>query len=653
MIVPLIITHDRVIMSTPFSAMAAPQSRRRYQALLARWERFLPWLVGLLFFLLYARTAAPSITVLYDDSLEFQLVGPTFGIAHPTGYPLYILLSGFWSRVLFPVGNWAWRMNLFSALAAAITIGLIFALAQRLLSQTVSTKTPTHWPALATTLAFGLSPVWWSQATIAEVYALHNLFVVAILLVTLRITLSPCHPVTLSPCHPVTLLALLFGLALTHHRTIVLLAPGLLLMLWGQKAIWPLSRQWLKWGVVGQAPLLLYLFLPLRAAMGASDLRGSYVNSWAGFWEHVLARGYTGFFSQNSLSVAMTIGDWWRLWQAQIGLVGLGLGLLGLGWVLTVGQPRRWWCGLLVILLTNLLFAMSYQVGDQEVFLLPAWLCFALFSGAGVAALTQLLHRWSVVAQGIATGCCVLLLLGIGERGPLVNRSQDWAVHDTAVAVAKVDFPPESRVIALEGQATALKYMQAAEGLGRNATVVVADQPADRQAAVDAAMAQGYPTYLTQEVAGIAERYSFSGDGPLVRVWPRGEAQAGAPQHALAQPFVDGALELVGYDRVWLAEAGGPALRLTLYWRPNRVLTEVYKVSLRFVANDQVLMQEDRYPLRLVAPTTSWLPGETVRDVYYLIMPTSITPQSTLLRVILYAEQDGRAVGAVDLPTLP
>jgi hypothetical protein len=82
-------------------------------------------------------------------------------------------------------------------------------------------------------------------------------------------------------------------------------------------------------------------------------------------------------------------------------------------------------------------------------------------------------------------------------------------------------------------------------------------------------------------------------------------------------------------------------------------LPEVYKVSLRFLENGQVVTQEDRYPLRLVAPTTSWLPGETVRDVYDLVAPSSDSPQPMQLRVILYAEVDGREVGAVDLPTLP
>lgn len=616
--------------------------------------RSAPWLwatlVGVIFFILYAVTAAPSIVELYDDSLEFQLVGPTLGIAHPTGYPLYTVLGAFWSRMLFPIGNWAWRMNLLSALAAAITVGLLFLITQRLTVQVSLAKPQSALkigPGMAAALAFGLAPVWWSQATIAEVYALHNLFVAVILLIALNLSLTP------SPPHLVTLLCLCFGLGLAHHRTIVLLLPGVALMLWGQRTLVWQPQWWLTWVAAFLLPLLLYLLLPLRAAMGVADLHGSYVNSWAGFWDHVLARGYTSFFAQNELTVQRTFGDWWQLWQAQVGLVGLLLGAIGLGWLLWRGRPLWPGLGVVVVLVTNLLFAVNYQVGDQQVFLLPAWLCFALLIGLGVGALMTWLARWPRVAQGTAIGCCLLLFFGVGGRGPLVNRSHDWAIHDYAVALAKVDFPPGSQVIALEGQATALNYMQAAAGLGRNATPVVADQPAARVAAVAALMAAGAPTYLTQEIAGIAERYSFSGDGPLVRVWPRGQAQAGAPKHPLAQTFADDALQLIGYDLEWLDQAGGPALRVAFYWRPVATLSKVYKLSLRLRQGDSVLTQADHYPLRLAAPTTSWLPGETLRDVHYLAVPATATPQTTQLRLILYAEQDGAEAGVVDLPTFP
>ncbi|MCB0189161.1 MAG: DUF2723 domain-containing protein, partial [Caldilineaceae bacterium] len=477
--------------------------------------------LGIAFFLLYALTAAPSIVELYDDTLEFQLVGPTWGIAHPTGYPLYTLLGAIWSRVLFPIGNWAWRMNLFSALAAATTVGLLFLLAQRTVAAVDHVKAQSaqrFMPGMIAAIAFGLSPIWWSQATVAEVYALHNLLVVTTLLLALALlsTSTSARPTT------ATLLAL--GLGLAHHRTIVLLGPGLLVMLWGQGWLWRPSRQWVRWGLALVAPLLLYLYLPLRAMMGVQDLNGSYVNSWNGFWHHVLAAGYAGFFTQNELTRQLMLVDWLDLWLAQYGALGLGLGLLGMGWWLWHGQQRQRGLGLLVTLLVNLLFALLYRVGDPQVFMLPAWLTFAPFVAVGVAALRQLFSKSRPARWAITALLLFATVIGGVGRGSAVNRSQAWAVHDYAVALAKVDFPPESRVIGLEGQITALRYMQQAEKLGLSATGIVANEPSDRYAVTVQTVATGYPTYVTQEIAGIAELYSFSGEGPLVRVWPRGQA---------------------------------------------------------------------------------------------------------------------------------
>ncbi|NIO71864.1 MAG: DUF2723 domain-containing protein, partial [Anaerolineae bacterium] len=47
------------------------------------------------------------------------------GIAHPTGYPLYTMLGWLWSHVL-PLGDVAYRMNLFSALWAAVAVTLLY-----------------------------------------------------------------------------------------------------------------------------------------------------------------------------------------------------------------------------------------------------------------------------------------------------------------------------------------------------------------------------------------------------------------------------------------------------------------------------------------------------------------------------------------------
>ncbi len=140
------------------------------------------------------------------------------------------------------------------------------------------------------------------------------------------------------------------------------------------------------------------------------------------------------------------------------------------------------------------------------------------------------------------------------------------------------------------------------------------------------------PTYLTRELNGIEDRYSFSGEGPLVRVWPRGQAQIGPPQHTLDVSLADGALKLAGYDLDLLAEAGGPTLQIAFYWRPLQPLTQTLKLSLRLQQLDGTPLlwpngaqvQEDRFPLLQVAKTPHWVVGELIRDVQRLRIPAGI-----------------------------
>lgn len=618
----------------------------------AAWApRLAPWLVGLVAFGIYAATAAPSIVAFFDDTLEFQLVLPTFGIAHPTGYPLYTILGGFWSRFFLPFGSWAWRTNLFSAFAAACTVALIFALARRL-TPAADGKTRL-WAGLAAALAFALGPVWWSQATVAEVYALHNLLVGAILLVACRLPAQPGATFD----RQMTLLFLLVGLGLAHHRTILLLAPALAIyLLWRMPSLlWP-RPIWLFWLVALVAPLLLYLYLPLRAAAGVQDLHGSYADPWDGFWAHVLASGYTGFFGTTALAETRTPGDWPAFGLAQTGWLGVGLAVAGLAWLVDQ-RVRKEWVLVLLVLLANLVFALAYRVGDQEVFLLPVFLCTALLTGGGLAAVIwRLPGRWAPVA-----GVLGILVLAAGPgRGLRVDRSHDWAAHDAAVDMAKVEFPAGSVVIGLEGEATALKYMQLAEGLGLNATPVVADDPALRRAVLAQVMAAGQPVYLTRELEGIAGQYSFAGEGPLVRVWPRAEAEAGPPLSPLPAPWPAAAIALDGYAIKRLQWAGGPVLRLLLDWRLAAAQAATYKVSLRLldagsnpiVYSDGTPVVVDELPLRQVASTADWAPGEVVRDVHELRLPPDTSTAARLL-VILYDAETLAEAGRIELPLPP
>src|SRR5262245_39815834 len=67
------------------------------------------------------------------DASELTLVLALGGVAHPPGYPLYVLVGHAWVQRLHACGvGWATAANAFSALGAGVALGLLHALAARL-----------------------------------------------------------------------------------------------------------------------------------------------------------------------------------------------------------------------------------------------------------------------------------------------------------------------------------------------------------------------------------------------------------------------------------------------------------------------------------------------------------------------------------------
>ena len=150
-------------------------------------------------FFIYLDTMAPSITWQHDGADGGDLIAAayTFGIPHPTGYPLYVLLARLFT--FLPWGDIAYRVNLMSTFFAAATIPFVYLASSILLAPTMEMEkdpvsgtaekpvlsTVERWSdriaalaaAVTAALAFAFSPVFWSQAVIAEVYTLNAFFV--------------------------------------------------------------------------------------------------------------------------------------------------------------------------------------------------------------------------------------------------------------------------------------------------------------------------------------------------------------------------------------------------------------------------------------------------------------------------------------------
>lgn len=97
-----------------------------------------------------------------EDSPKFQFVGRVLGTAHSPGYPLYVVLTYLFGWL--PVGTLAYRINLFSALTAAIACAGAFVIARQLgASRSAS--------AIAI-LGLATGAGFWHNAIVAEVYSL-------------------------------------------------------------------------------------------------------------------------------------------------------------------------------------------------------------------------------------------------------------------------------------------------------------------------------------------------------------------------------------------------------------------------------------------------------------------------------------------------
>lgn len=162
----------------------------------------------------YTLTLAPTVTLV--DSGELILAARSLGVAHPPGFPLYVLLAHL--ATLMPIGNIAVRVNfasaVFAALAASVlTLAVLEIMSARQFSigapgagrkddRAEKGKKPATSQQLnhsggqspmavaaacvVSGLLLAFSRTLWAYATIAEVYTLNSLLIVVIVLFMFR-----------------------------------------------------------------------------------------------------------------------------------------------------------------------------------------------------------------------------------------------------------------------------------------------------------------------------------------------------------------------------------------------------------------------------------------------------------------------------------
>ena len=357
-------------------------------------------------FALYRATLLPGFD--FGDTGSFQTLAGSGLITPRDGYPLYFAIGQLflWLTGAEP----AHALNLASAVTAAIACGLLVPVGTEL-SGSVGA-------AVGAALLFAVSYTFWSQAVIAEVYALHIALILLTLLLALRWSTRP----TLAR---LTLVFAVYALAFGNHLSMILLAPGLtLFFLASAPGGW---RSLLTPRVVAIATLC--------ACVGASqyawNLRTLYLlpdppdgiaDALQRFWFDVTKSDWRDTMVMNV--PRSMLGDhaamyWFDLTQ-QFGVAGPLLAAAGLG-QLAIANVRRALL-MLVLFLTNVAFAYSYNVGDAHVFYLPSHLVIALLAAPALVLARRAARHAVPVAAAVLVAYAVSRAY---DDFPALDRSAD------------------------------------------------------------------------------------------------------------------------------------------------------------------------------------------------------------------------------------
>jgi hypothetical protein len=388
-------------------------------------ERRVFWL-GFAFALgLYLCTASGFVTWAHfgEDGPELEGAARTLGIAHPPGYPLFTLVAHLLGVLVPP--PWS-AVNLLTLLAAATTVGAAGLLIARVMRRTGGEVV---WPgALAGLGLLAVSPTWWSQASIGEVYTLH------MALITLGFAF-----LTGETPRDLLLGAYVFGLGLAHHPlTLPALLVAVAYVILRRLPVRPAH------GILLLAPLSLYAVLLLRSKLDPAFDWGDpqvparlwWMMSGAEYHQNLLREGWPAALGAWSHALRTTP-------VIQLGWIGTGLAAIGVVAMVRTARPEL---ALLALLYVGSCFVgCAYDIPDPAAYFLPGILALAVLAGVGFGRAWRWCGRMPRVqmrraVQASACGALAASLFVLGKEGAATAlQSRDASAFDYALEGAVLE----------------------------------------------------------------------------------------------------------------------------------------------------------------------------------------------------------------------
>jgi tetratricopeptide (TPR) repeat protein len=354
-------------------------------------------IVGIVVFLsalfVYLRTLTPTVNL--HDSGEMISAAAVLGICHPPGYPLYCIV-GKLLTIIIPMGNIAFRMNIFSGISAAITVMMVYFITLKVCSSISIIKNNTitgihKWLCIISgIIAAGMlcfATTFWQQATIAEKYTLNAMFLTILMFIIIKL----CET---KDKNYIYLFSAVAGLSFTHHLQTIFIVPAsiylILVLFWDKKHMIFNIRTMIKVGICFCIPLLMYIYLPIRAATHPVINWGC-PDTWERFINHITVREYGYYFTTtlNDIFVRM-FREHPLFFIKQFPPYIIWLGIIGAIWL--VRTNWRFSVFLALIVIADISHSVRYGIHNIEDYYIPSYIIVAICIGLSVIPIMQVIR---------------------------------------------------------------------------------------------------------------------------------------------------------------------------------------------------------------------------------------------------------------------
>lgn len=375
--------------------------------------------VFLVSFIVYMMTLAPGVG--FIDAGELAVAASTLGIAHPTGYPLFILIGHLFT--LFPIASTEIvRLNIMSAFFAAMGACAVVYLVSEIHNHWLVAKqkvkiepknikkekvpvvltsgeTKLHQANAAGIFAgviVAFSETWWANATSIEVYPLHQFFLPVVLTFFLRMLRNDSK-------RDGFLFALLLGLSFSNHLTTILLAPACLYAFFARHGFGPSA-----WKRIGMLVLpfvlglLPYLYLYINAH-SATLMNWGDPSNIGSFIKHVTGGQYKiWMFTGNN--AGKQFGEFWAGLPGEFSWFILLFALLGLYQIFMMRTQQRvnMLAFLLILFFSCVFYGINYDIHDIDSYFILAYLTLVVIATSGLVFDTLLDTQFTKKISSVA-----------------------------------------------------------------------------------------------------------------------------------------------------------------------------------------------------------------------------------------------------------